>query len=438
MCIVWGRQLDRHIAQYADELAAEYGVKADTSYRSQGAFNRCYEVKIKEKFTTIFRFPILGKVAFPKEKVIDEVSVMKYISKYTSIPIPRLLRVSDSSWGPCIVMEFIEGELLSDSLKAPREPGKLEVLDANINTQTLTKAYRIMSKILIELSKCQFSHIGGVSQGQSGYLGIGKRPMTMDTNQLVALANYPPCDLPANTFSTATDYFVVLARSHMTHLRTQRNDAVDNRADCRRKYVARCLFLKIAKTFSKAHNKGPFRLVCDDLRPSNVIVDDKLNLRCVIDWEFSYAAPAEFTYCSPWWLLLAHPDDWEDSLDSFLAQYLPQHEIFLKVLQEFEDEEIRCGTLFESERLSREMALSMQNGTFWFCLAATSSFAFDDIYWRFIDPVHFGEFISIEERIELLSSEEQDSLEDFLCSKMQQAEERTLDEHRTLDEILAS
>lgn len=97
MCIVWGRQLDRHIAQYADELAAQYGVKADTSYRSEGAFNRCYEVKIKERFPTIFRFPILGKVALRKEKVIDEVSVMKYVAKHTSIPIPKLIRVSDSS-----------------------------------------------------------------------------------------------------------------------------------------------------------------------------------------------------------------------------------------------------------------------------------------------------------------------------------------------------
>ena len=437
MCIVWARQLDHHIAQYANELAAQYGV-AKTSYHSQGAFNRCYEVKIKDKLTTIFRFPILGKVAFPKEKVIDEVLIMKYVAKHTSIPTPRLISVSDSSWGPCIVMEFVEGELLSDSLKVAREPGRLEVLDPNINTQTLKKAYRGMAKILIELSKCQFTHIGGMSQDQSGHRCIGKRPLTMDTNQLVALANYPPDDLPANTFPTATDYFVALASNHMTHLRTQRNDAVDDEADCRRKYVARCLFLKISRNFSKTHNNGPFRLFCDDLRPSNVIVDAELNIRCVIDWEFCYAAPAEFTYCSPWWLLLAHPDDWEDNLDSFLAQYLPQHEIFLKVLQEFEDQEIQRGALSESERLSGGMALSMQNADFWFCLAATSSFAFDDIYWRFIDSVYFGEFISVEDRIALLSSEEQDSLEDFVRSKMQQAEERTLDEHRTLDEILTS
>jgi hypothetical protein len=77
---------------------------------------------------------------------------------------------------------------------------------------------------------------------------------------------------------------------------------------------------------------------------------------------------------------LAYPDDWENSLDSFLAQYLSQHDIFLQTLKEFENEKIRCGALSESERLSGKITQSIQNGNFWFCLAATSSFAFNDIY----------------------------------------------------------
>ncbi|RMZ79404.1 hypothetical protein DV738_g3332, partial [Chaetothyriales sp. CBS 135597] len=443
MCIVWARRLDSHIAQFADQLAAQYGAMATAaSYFSQGAFNRCYEVKLKEGPSTILRFPILSKVAFRKEKVIDEVTVIKYIARQTSIPTPRLIKVSDSSWGPCIAMEFIKGRLLSDCLKdANREPEKVEILDPAISTQTLTQAYKIMAKILIQLSKCEFTRIGGLSRDESRRWCIGKRPMTVNANQLVALANYPPAELPAGTFATATDYFAALAETHMTHLRTQRNDAIEDEADCRKKYVARCLFRVVAKRFSEARDRdnGPFRLVCDDLRPSNVIVDEEeLNLRAVIDWEFSYAAPAEFTYCSPWWLLLAHPDDWEDGLEAFWAQYLPRHETFLHALKESEEEDIRSGTLSESQRLSPQMARSIHDGTFWFCLAANSSFAFDDIYWRFIDPQYFGAFTCLDERIKLLSSEEQDALAEFVCVKMQQAEERRLDEYRTLDEILAS
>lgn len=137
MCIVWARQLDRHIGQYADELAAEYHVKAaETSYHSAGAFNRCYQMTIKERLKALLRFPILGKVAFRKEKVMDEVLVMKYIAKHTQIPLPRLIRVSDSSWGPCVAMEFVDGDLLSDRLKAPGEAGNLHVLNPNVDPQT--------------------------------------------------------------------------------------------------------------------------------------------------------------------------------------------------------------------------------------------------------------------------------------------------------------
>jgi hypothetical protein len=59
---------------------------------------------------------------------------MKYVAKHISILTLRLIRVSDFSWGPYIVMELIEKKLLSDSLKVPKEPGKLEVLNPNINT----------------------------------------------------------------------------------------------------------------------------------------------------------------------------------------------------------------------------------------------------------------------------------------------------------------
>ncbi|RMD41582.1 hypothetical protein DV735_g3512, partial [Chaetothyriales sp. CBS 134920] len=442
MCIVWARRLDSHIAQYADELAAQHGASATTSYLSQGAFNRCYQVQLKGGPNTILRFPILSKAAFRKEKVIDEVTVIKYIARHTAIPTPRLIKVSDSSWGPCVVMELVKGQLLSDCLKDPnREPEKVDILDPTVNTHTLTQAYKIMARILIQLSKCEFTSIGGLSRDASARWCIGKRPLTLNGNQLVALANYPPADLPAGPFATATDYFTALAETHMSHLRTQRNDAVEDEADCRKKYVARCLFRRIAKHFSTAHDHGPFRLLCDDLRPSNVVVDDdeeEMKLRCVIDWEFTYAAPAEFTYCSPWWLLLAHPDDWEDSLDDFWAHYLPRHHVFVHALEQTEDEAIRSGALSESQRLSPHMARSVQDGTFWFCLAATSSFAFDDIYWRFIDPQYFGPFTGLDERIRLLSSDEQDALDEFVRLKLQQAVERRLDEHRTLDDILGS
>lgn len=70
-------------------------------------------------------------------------------------------------------------------------------------------------------------------------------------------------------------------------------------ADCRRKYVARCLFRKLSCDISKKYCNGPFRLYCDDLRPDNVLVDaSSLAVTGVVDWEFTYAVLVELTYAA--------------------------------------------------------------------------------------------------------------------------------------------
>lgn len=44
---------------------------------------------------------------------------------------------------------------------------------------------------------------------------------------------------------------------------------------------------------------GPFKLWCDNFRPANVLVDKDANIAAAIDWEFSYAAPADFFFVPP-------------------------------------------------------------------------------------------------------------------------------------------
>ncbi|KAI9833951.1 MAG: hypothetical protein M1819_003460 [Sarea resinae] len=445
MYIVWKRNLEKHNPNgLAAKLAAKHrgGIPVEALFHSEGALNRCYRVKFQGGQDALVRLPILGRVAFRKEKVADEIAVMEYLARNSSIAVPRVLGSGTCGVGPYMVMEFVEGELLSNYLKAPSpDPTEVETLDPNISLSMLKSAYRGMARIVLALSKCQSSRIGAIIGDQAGSFSVDKRAVTFNLNELVTFANYPPSELPQHPFSTATDYFVSLAEGHMRHLENQRNDAIDDAVDCRRKYVARCLFLKIARGFSTRYNTEPFRLFCDDLRPANVIVGDDLSVRGVIDWEFCYMAPAEFTFSSPWWLLLAHPDNWdqtEDSLGDFFHHYLPRQKVFIEVLKDCEDEEIQAGKLLHTQRLSDEMAQSTHNGLFWFCLAARSGFSFDEIYWRFMDPQYYGSFQSLEQRIELLSSEERNNLEEFVKMKMMQAEERKLDQYRTLDEVLAS
>lgn len=83
------------------------------------------------------------------------------------------------------------------------------------------------------------------------------------------------------------------------------------------------------------HPQGPFMLYCDGFRPSNIIIDlEAFRVSGVIDW---YAAPAQFIYIAPWWLLLQSPEDWEGDLNQFLTRYTPRFRTFLEVLGDRED-----------------------------------------------------------------------------------------------------
>ncbi len=82
----------------------------------------------------------------------------------------------------------------------------------------------------------------------------------------------------------------------------------------------RQLFRKLASEARLANVEsggGPFKLWCDDLRPVNVLVDKDGKIVAVIDWEFAYAAPADFSRIPPWWLLLVMPEKWPAGLDDW-------------------------------------------------------------------------------------------------------------------------
>ncbi|OJD20636.1 hypothetical protein ACJ73_08032 [Blastomyces percursus] len=119
-----------------------------------------------------------------------------------------------------------------------------------------------------------------------------------------------------------------------------------------------------------------------------------------------------------------------------MDRYRPRLELFLKKLRVHEDEQIRQGSLKKSQCLSERMALSIKNGLFWFCLAARNSLMFDEIYWTFLDEQYFGPLSSLDDRLSHLTQDERDQVEDFVKTKMQQIEERRLNEHQTFDQVL--
>lgn len=158
-----------------------------------------------------------------------------------------------------------------------------------------------MAGILLELDRLPtMPRIGSLSYDErKAKFGVLNRPITQNMAELVNSSGFPESILPRveTTYKTSDDFFKHLANMNMAHLVFQQNRAVISAGDARDRYMARHLFRKLAQKGSLVQpttggGVERFKLVCDDLAPSNVIVDDGGNLVAVIDWEFAYFGPA--------------------------------------------------------------------------------------------------------------------------------------------------
>ncbi|KFZ09259.1 hypothetical protein V501_05639 [Pseudogymnoascus sp. VKM F-4519 (FW-2642)] len=286
-----------------------------------GAYNIAVVIDFSGGGLTLIRFPKPGKVMFPEEMVRNEVAVMRYIQARTSIPVPFILHWGTKEESPCglgpfIVMEYLEHACdVSDALNTPGIPyEERPILDPCIDEGKLRKLYGQIADVLLQLSTLSFPRVGSLSQDdEEDTWSVTERPLSSNMNEIVQLGTLPRSKLPdkSATFETSSSYLNTLANLHLHHLTHQRNDAIDSASDCRRKYIARYLFRKLSlngKLSHPGHNSGPFKHWCDDLHPANMLINSNLELVAVIDWEFTYSAPVEFSHAPPWWLLIEQPE----------------------------------------------------------------------------------------------------------------------------------
>ncbi|EGX95148.1 Protein kinase-like domain [Cordyceps militaris CM01] len=404
-----------------------------------GSFNAQFRMEFQDGGSAVIRFPKAGTTMFPEEKIQNEVATMKLIQEKTTIPVPFILHwgsreESPLQLGPFIIMEYVKhhtdmGQALNIPGRSLQDP---PYLDPNINPAKLEKLYRQVADILLQLSRLQFPAIGAFEETDDCTWEVTQRPLSMFMNELIRLGSFPRAKLPESTFQASPDYFERLAQLHLDHLTYQRNDAVESEEDGKRKFIARHLFYNLAreKTLSSAmHSSGPFRLWCDDLRPSNILLDEDLQIVAVVDLEFSYAAPVEFSFAPPWWLILEQPEYWPYGLDDWEKIFQRRLPTFLKAMAASEDAAIASGMLCEDQRLSQHMRESWDNGDFWVMYAARKNFAFDDIFWRRLYPRFFGPGVpedAWKERLEMLDVGDLEKMETLVARKMKERETREL------------
>ncbi|RAL11774.1 uncharacterized protein BO97DRAFT_470677 [Aspergillus homomorphus CBS 101889] len=364
---------------------------------------------------------------FPEEKVRNEVATMRYIYDQTSIPVPFVhhwgtKKKSPLELSPFIIMDFIDHETnMYDALNTPGCPRAEQA-----------------AKTLLQLSRLSLPRIGSLEQVDDFTWAVTKRPLSIPMYTLVELGSLPQSKLPTTTFDTTSSYFEALAELHITHLVHQRNDAIDSPDDCRRKLVARYLFRKLARKrrltkHLASFDGGPFKLWCDDFRSANILLSRELEVVGVVDWEFTYAAPVEYSFGPPWWLLIEKPEYWPRGLDDWCSEYERRLQTFLRAMHQREDKAIEQGWLESTQRLSGPMGESWASGDIWIAYAARNNFASDLVYWRKIDQRFFGSTASDapiddvwKQRLELLEPDERVAIEKTVAIKLKEMKTREL------------
>ncbi|PYH69939.1 uncharacterized protein BO88DRAFT_481367 [Aspergillus vadensis CBS 113365] len=367
----------------------------------EGSFNFGFRYTFSDgRPDTIIRFPKPGHTAtaYRDEKVTNEVQL-------------GLTSDSPHNLGPFIIMDYVTGTLPSNVLKKPDEEDLY--LSPNIDNTLLDKIYYQIARYLLQLSHLTFPQIGAISKDNtSNTWHVLNRPLTYNMNELVTVSGYAANKWPAAPFDRASNYLASLANEHLTHLYTQRNIA-DDTDIAQDRFIARHLFKQLISKYYPTENNEPSILFCDYMRPLNMLIDPKtLQITAILDFEFTNAMPAAFSFDPPWWLLLSGPEVWLErcELDEFLKLYEPRMEQFLRALArvEHEMEYKQPGHL----SLSARMRESWRTGQFWFDYAARKSFVVDVVYWDTLLSAGTG----VEELEEKVRAE----LEFFKRLKMEQ------------------
>ncbi|KAF4450461.1 phosphotransferase family protein [Fusarium austroafricanum] len=396
----------------------------------KGGYNVIYRLEYRDGSSVIMRIPIKTVVPFPDKKVRYEAAVMRYIAANTTIPVPHVYHYATGAEnpigiGPFIIMDYIDHHHnMSRELLDPTRPiDKRPVLDPQISEEKLESLYGQMANILLHLSALKFPRIGSLVEHDDSVFFIH--------------TNAPPGILPSQAYGSSAEWYSALADMHMAQSTFQHNDAVEDEDDARDKYTARQLFRNLVTEGrlmpDLSNSEGGFRLFSEDFRPANVLVDKNLRVVGVIDWEFAYAAPPEFSFDPPWWLLLKEPEDWPGGYKPWMEVYEPRLQTFLRVL-EAEEKKMATANLAESvssltlgdrretePRLSQRMRESWEKRTWMINYAARKSWAFDCIWWKFLDESYFGpnDNQDYQARLECLSGPQRSVMESFFTWKME-------------------
>lgn len=448
-----------------------------------GSFNCCFHMELEDGHVAM-RIPLPENSVDVERKVHAEAAVMRLVAEKTSIPVPTIYhcgtgRENPTGLGPFIIMDYIQHErTMADLLQAGAaigSPGPVPAIDQNLPPGMVRRIYGQMANILLQLDKLTMPRAGMLrrdsspSSSKRNKYAVSGMPMTQNLTDVVVFGGMPSYLLDNRSYSSSFQFYSAQADLHMAHFLFQQETAVDSKDDAKDKYMARFLFRRLWEQGKIIHGvldgvddlgAEKFKLICDDLSPNNVLLDENNNVVGIIDWEFAYFGPEPIASSPPWWLLLEKPELWHAGFHDWIELYPTYLELFLEALKL---EEAKATTLQEkthgnmtksgddiaskieamtishaspfdipdsrpatatttktTKSLSQRMRASWDTGSFWISWASRRSFGFDAVFWNFLDERYFGpnEKGGYEGRVMLLTREEREIMDYVAHSKM--------------------
>ncbi|KAI1935948.1 hypothetical protein LOZ66_004865 [Ophidiomyces ophidiicola] len=267
----------------------------------KGSYNICIPVEFFDKNDEstgerwMVRIPLLPRLGFPEEKLRGEIATMKFIAEITTVPIPHLHGYSIGKANilglPFMLLQYIDGKPL-------RSVSMMDLSDSD-----RCQLFRNVCEVYFQLFPHKFSHVGAftLDSADENWVFELNRPLSMFLNDQ-ALAGYNLCSQipPDRIFQSTIDYVFMIHRALLMDFDLGK-DTVYNEWDVRSYLFALHSCCQWLMEWVKTdYNHGPFILMHGDLRSSNILVDDRLNIMSVLDWEWSHTIPVQMFVPPPW------------------------------------------------------------------------------------------------------------------------------------------
>ncbi|KAK7417666.1 hypothetical protein QQZ08_011552 [Neonectria magnoliae] len=352
-----------------------------------GAYNVCQKFIFNDGTTQILRFPRVGAICdkYADEKIAMEVEVLSLIRERTSIPVPAIC-----SWGLAannplglgafILMEFIKGVSANHFLRDPKAAVHTRLTREDISEVDVEVLFRQIARFQLQLFELDFDQIGSLPTPKTSF-SAPIRPLTWKVHDITQTGGVNTFGDRAKGFPTTTEYFQYILGQDWEQLIRQPN-SVTGPYNAEMRYTSFKVLQSLApRMVNGRYNRGPFKLICDDLGLANLILksEDDLTVVGVVDLEWSYIGPAQLSASAPWWLLQDRPINQEWDCDDnqppdVAARYFKYLEIYKRVLEE--EESKRLG--HEKKEVSKLVKWSEDSGAMWFHMLL--SCGFNDTY----------------------------------------------------------